>query len=126
MRVAWEFYDPVADETYRWEINPNEGGFPQRTKNISYQSTSGPSGQTIAFEGRQSPLTFQFSGTILTQNHFETLNSWYEKGNQIRLTDDLGRVFWIYIKTFQPQRQRSAHTPWKHTYTIEALLLDWA
>lgn len=124
-RIAWQFYDPVEDETYYWEINPNEGGYPDRTKNISYQSTSGPNGQTVAFEGRQNPMTMQFSGTILSQSQFDTLASWYEKGNQIRLTDDLNRSFWIYIKSFQPRRVRARSAPWKHTYTIEAILLDW-
>mgnify|MGYP006303032963 CR=1 FL=1 len=125
-RIPWQFYDPVAEETYNWEINPSEGGFPDRVKNISFQTSAGPNGQTIAFEGRRNPMSFQFSGTILSQSQFDTLNDWFEKSNQIQLTDDLGRSFWIYIKSFSPRRVRSGRFQWKHTYTIEAILLDWA
>lgn len=124
-RIAWEFYDPVEDETYYLEINPNEGGYPSRSKNIIYESTAAPNGQTLAYEGRETPAAISFSGTILTESHFNALNNWYLKSNQIRLTDDLGRIFWIYIKSFNPQRVRSVSYPWRHTYTIEAIVLDW-
>jgi hypothetical protein len=124
-RVAWEFYDPVGNETYNWEINPNDGGYPSRSKNISYEATAAPNGQTLAFEGRESPASLSFSGTILTESQFNTLNDWYLKRNQIRLTDDLGREFWIYIKSFNPTRVRSINYPWRHNYSIEAIVLDW-
>jgi hypothetical protein len=125
-RIPWQFHDPVVDETYYWEINPNDGGYPERTKSIAYNATSAPDGQTVAFEGREAPMSFSFSGVILTQTQFEVMNTWYEKKNQIQLTDDLGRSFWIYIRTFSPRRQRSASHPWKHNYTMEAIILDWA
>jgi len=125
MRIAWEFYDPVEDETYEWEINPNDGGYPSRNKSIAYEATAAPNGQTLAFEGRESPATISFSGTILTESQFNTINTWYEKSNQIRLTDDLGREFWIYIRSFSPTRVRSINYPWRHTYSIEAIVLDW-
>lgn len=124
-RIAWTFYDPAEDETYSWEINPNEGGYPSRTKNVLFEATAAPNGQTVAQEGRDTPETFSFSGVILTESQFNTLNTWYEKRNQILLTDDLGREFWIYIKTFSPTRQRSAKYPWRHDYSIEAIILDF-
>lgn len=125
MRIGWKFYDPVEDEEYEWEINPNSGGYPNRSKSIAYEATAGPNGQTLAYEGRESPASMSFSGVILTEAHFDTLTNWYLKKNQIKLTDDLGREFWIYIKSFNPSRVRSAKYPWRHTYTIEAIVLDW-
>ena len=119
-RTAWTFYDPVDDETYNWEINPNEGGYPARNKNILFEATAAPNGHTVAQEGRDTQETFSFSGVILT------LNTWFEKRNQILLTDDLGREFWIYIKSFNPTRQRSAKYPWRHNYTIDAIILDFS
>ena len=125
-RIPWEFYDPAEDITYYWPINPNAGGYPQRSKSIAYSATVAPDGQTVAFEGRDAPMSFSFSGVILSQEQFEAMTLWYEKRNQIRLTDDLDRQFWIYIKTFSAERQRSQSHPWKHSYNVEAILLDWA
>ncbi|NBR22234.1 MAG: hypothetical protein EBU08_00285 [Micrococcales bacterium] len=125
MRIAWKFYDPVEDEEYEWEINPKDGGYPNRSKALVYESTAAPNGQTLAYEGREAPASMSFSGVILTEQHFDTLTSWYLKRNQIKLTDDLGREFWIYIKSFNPTRVRSAKYPWRHNYTIEAIVLDW-
>ena len=129
-RVSWEFYDPAgndgAGETYYWVINPSGGGYPSRSKGIAYNVTAAPDGQTVAFEGREAPMSLSFTGTILYESQFNTMTDWFNKRNQIRLTDDLGRQFWIYIKTFNAERVRAASHPWKHSYTMEAIVLDWA
>lgn len=125
MRIAWVFYDPVEDETYSFEINPNEGGTPERTKNLTYQATAAPNGRVIAFEGMDAPEEINVSGTLLSQDQFDALNSWYDKRNQIQLTDDLGREFWVYIKSLRLQRVRSINYPWRHSFDITMMVLDW-
>ncbi len=125
MVVRWSFHDPTVPETYVLEINPNDGGTPSRKKTISYQNTSAPDGKALVFEGRDEVQTISFSGDILTVTHLTALTLWYEKRHQILVTDDLSRQFWIYINSLELKRERAAHSPYKHTYTIEAIILDW-
>lgn len=127
MVVRWTFTDAslATPETYTFEVNPVEGGTPTRKKTITYQNTAAPDGKTLIFEGRDEVQQFRFTGVLLTQTHYEAFLEWYEKRHQILVTDDLGREFWIYITSFEATRQRAVHYPWKHSYTVEATVLDW-
>lgn len=126
MVVRWTFYDPTVPETYTFPINPNDGGTPGIAKNITTEVTAAPDGSAIIFEGRPSPQTVTFDGTILDQSHLENLITWFSKEHQVRLTDDLGRQYWVYLTSFTPKRVRAATRPWKHTYSAEATILDVA
>lgn len=125
MVTRWIFEDPSASETYTWEINPRDGGSPQYEKTINYQNTTAPDGKTVIFEGLDKPLELEWSGVILSQDHYETLIEWFEKRRQIKLTDDLGRIYWVYITAFLPSRRRAVGRPYKHDYTMKATVLSW-
>lgn len=124
--VRWTFYDAAESETYEFEVNPREGGTPSYRKNIVYQNTLAPGGRTLIFEGADEPMKLSWAGVILTQEHHETFVDWYYKRHQILLTDDLSRQYTVYISAYEPKRERSALHPWKHSYTMEATILDWA
>jgi hypothetical protein len=121
----WEFYDPVAVETYTFVINPSEGGTPKYEKKIIYEDTSAPDGRTLIFEGRDMVQELTFSGTILEEDQHDAYLLWFQKRRQIRLTDDFGRVMWIYIKSYAPDRAFSVSHPWRHKYSITATILSW-
>jgi len=123
--TRWTFFDPTDSSTYEFAINPNEGGSPDYRKNITYTNTAGQNGNVLAFEGRDAPKQHTISGTILTQVHLEAFVTWFEKRHAITVTDDLLRTFSIYITGFAPRRQRSALHPYKHTYTMTYVELDW-
>ena len=123
--VQWSLSDPATSETYSFSINPNDGGSPAFKKKISYVPTSSPRGRQIVFEGNSDPVTLDFSGLIVEPAFLNVLKSWYDKRRQVRLTDDLGRSFWIYIIEFVPERVRIASNPWKHKFTIKSMILDW-
>lgn len=125
MVVRWTFYDPVTVETYTMQVNPKEGGTPGLKKNVNYKATTAATGRVLAFEGRDEPRMFDWSGTILTEQHLMDLTEWFNKRRQIQLTDDLGRQYWIYITDFTPKRERAVHHPWKHSYTMKAMEVDW-
>lgn len=124
--VRWTFEDPVALATFTFPMNPNEGGSQNFKKNVQQQATCAPDGGVVLFEGRDVPATFEFSGTLLTQEHYEALQEWWDKRRQIKVTDDLGRETWIYIVEFDPKRVRSALYPWKHTFTVRAVVVEAA
>lgn len=125
MVVRWDFYDPVEAETYELELNPNEGGSPSFKKTFTYANTSAPNGKTIIFEGQDEIQKLEWSGVILTQSHYDKYVEWYQKRRQIRITDDLGRVYWVYLEAFTPTRVRARSHPWKHNFQVTAVILDW-
>lgn len=125
-RVGWILYDPVDSETYNFPINPNDGGSPSYKKNMVYENTAAPDGKVLMFEGRDDPKQTSFSGILLTEGQYNSFVTWFQKRHQVAITDDLGRTFSIYITSFDPKRKRSAIHPWKHEYTCEYTIIDWA
>lgn len=119
----WEFYDPIDDETYIFDINPNSGAAPEYHKNVIKKTTIAPDGQVLLMEGRDQPLMMNFSGTILRQTHYEAMITWFQKRRVIQLTDDFERVFEIYITDFAPSRKRSINYPWRHEYSAQATIV---
>lgn len=127
MSWRWKFIDPVTSEQYEFEINPNKGGTPALKKNVQTTATTAPEpdSRLLMFEGRPQARQGSFSGTLLTEEALTAFEYWYNKRNQIYLTDDLNRTMTIYITSFSPERVRAATAPWKHTYTMEYTIVDW-
>lgn len=123
--VRWIFFDLVNDDEYTFEINPDAGGTPGYVKHVTSTSTTAPNGKTLLFEGSREAQVLDWSGTILYETQFNAFVEWWTKEHQIRLTDDLGRVFYIIITDFVPKRIRNAQRPWKHSYTAKATIIDW-
>lgn len=124
-RIPWVFTDLTDASTYSFPINPKDDGSLQYEKSIVYQNTSAPDGKTIIYEGRDTPNTTSFSGTILTEDQYNAMVEWFSKRHQIQVVDDLGRTFSIYITKFNPKRKLSRTYPWRHDYTVEYTILDW-
>lgn len=125
MAVKWQFDDPVTLDSYTFDINPNSGGSPTNEKTINYESTCAPDGKIIRYEGREKPQKLNFSGTLLEEDQYDAFLEWYNKHYQIKVTDDLGREFYIEIDVFNPTRENSYQYPWKHRYDIQATIVDW-
>lgn len=119
MTVRWTFFDPTNGTTYAFAVNPSQGGSPIYRKTISFQNTLAPGGAVLIYEGQREAQTSEFSGTILEEAQYNEMVTWFNKRYQIRLTDDLNRVFYIYITEFTPRRERAFHYPWKHSYTVK-------
>jgi hypothetical protein len=123
--VKWTLYDPIDEDGYTFEINPNEGGTPSRKKTLTYQATAAPDGKTLMFEGREEPQELQVSGVLLSAEQLAAFNAWMDKHHQVLLTDDLHRQFWIYMTALEPTRQRARSHPYKHQYSLTYTILDW-
>lgn len=121
----WTFSDPTASEIYTLLVNPDAGGSPQYKKNLFYQSTSAPGGKTLVFEGQDEVQEIEFSGTLIDESQLDNFVLWFDKRRQIMITDDLDREFWVYIKSFEPTRVRNVSHPFKHTWKVSAVVLDW-
>jgi hypothetical protein len=124
--VRWQIYDPITAVTDTFEFNPDSGGSPAYKKTETFANTCAPDGKTLIFEGQDEPQRLEWSGTILTEAHYNKYVEWWAKRRQLRVTDDLGRVYWVYINSFTPTRVRAATRPWKHTFDVSATILSWA
>lgn len=125
MVVRWSFEDPVTTELHVFSINPNTGGTPQFKKNITAHVTTAPDGAALLFEGRKDVERGEFKGIVRTEQEYDDMLYWFNKTNQIYMTDDLGRLSVIYITDLQLQRERAVQMPWKHSYTVQYTVLDW-
>lgn len=125
MVVKWQFHDPSLGEDYTFEINPNEDGLPGYQKNFAYQNTTAPNGKVLMFEGLEEPRQGSFSGVTLSENQHLAFIHWYEKRNQIEVTDDLGRTFKIVITGYEPTRRWTRSHPYRHDYTMNYVVVDW-
>ncbi len=120
--VRWTLWDPVLGTTLQFPINPAESYLPQREKEMTTEQTT--AGLLVAFEGQETPSEFKFSGTFLDQASYDFMVTWFDKRYQLRLTDDLGNQFWVYLKSFLPQRKRSSNYSWAFTYEGIAVIMD--
>lgn len=123
--VRWRFFDPSTLESYEFAINPHEGGTPTLQKHFEYSKTCAVNGKTLIFEGRDEPQKITFNGLVLEPEEYDAMIHWFNKRNQIYITDDLGRQFSIVIETLNLTRKRSALHQWRHDYTVNATLVDW-
>lgn len=126
MPFRWTIYDPVEDATMTFPINPREGALPQRERNLSTVPVTAPDGPPLIFEGEELVQEFPFSGTILTQAHWQFMTDWFEKRRQVRIVDDNGMTWWLYLKSFKPKRKNRHSHPWAADYDAVAIVLDWA
>lgn len=113
--ISWQ----LPGDSYTWDINPNDGGSPMVTKQLNIVQNTGPNRVNIIQEGGSEAPVLDFSGVILTQEHYEAIEGWYNKRVLILMTDDLGRQFYGTFSKFNPKRQRRASNPWYHTYDAE-------
>ena len=122
----WKFDDPVTAESYTFEISANDGGSPSYNKNVIEMNTAAPGAGCLVFEGQDKIRSFEFSGVVLTQEAYEAMIVWFNKRYTILLTDDLSRVWPIYITSLEAKRVRAATRPWKHTYACKGIVVDYA
>ena len=119
-RIAWKFFDGV--NVYNLQINPDSASMPVKKRRISHQPTC--AGRIVTYEGRPETQSFNFSGVILSEEQFRLLSSWVRKSKQVQITDDLGKTYWVYFKTFEPKRKRNNSYDWYMDYAISGVVLD--
>lgn len=120
--VRWVFADPagiLATETVLQ--NPNAMTSPFRVKRASSAGAS-LTGTKRALLPPLTPQAWSFSGSIRTQEHYQQLERWCAADRLIRITDHLGRTWPVQITKFDPTPKRSVGVPWRHDYTVNALV----
>lgn len=120
----WTLYDPNLTETFEFEYNPSEGGFPSLAKNVTSEGTVAPDGRIILYEGARAAQEIDWKGVFLTKDERDNFIAWYEKPYQVKLTDDLGEERWIYIDRLVPVRKHVVNREVKYEYTLHAYVVN--
>jgi hypothetical protein len=118
MAFRWTLSDPTTDESYTFEINPNQSTLLPLQKQVNFYSVAAEDGTTVLYEGRDAPQKFSWTIAVLYEQQLLNLNYWYSKRTQVLLTDDLGRTCWVYFTDFQPTRKIATNYPWRHDVVL--------
>jgi hypothetical protein len=124
--TKWVLADPTDSTSHTFELNPDptKGSMGE----VTFEAAVGDNAITdlgpVLVLTADKELTAEFQLSVYDQAEYQTLEAWYEKGDILTLTDDLGRVSTIYLTTFSAKRERVASRPWKHTITCSYLILS--
>lgn len=121
--VRWRFDALDGSDSYVFETNPNQMTSPFAPKQVAAQTTTAVDGQVLLTQGQRKPTEWQFTGTTLSQAHYDKLLAWKNKNQRIYLTDHFARQFIVYLTSFEPTPKGSLAYPWRHEYTMKALVL---
>jgi len=118
----WLFTDAVAVTTYRVPLNPNRMTSPYPRRSV--ETLAHYSGRFRTRKTPTTPFEWTFSGAIKDQDHHDALKLWSEKGNEITITDHLGRVWTVLPQRFNPgERIPSPRIDDRYNYDFTALML---
>lgn len=120
----WKVYDPYTADEWTFAMNPSEVVQPDQKKNVSSIGTTASDGRTIMYEGQKPPDELSWKGVILSRAERDIFLLWFAKPYQLRLTDDLGEEYWVYLDKFTPRRKRVVNRELKIEYDMHAFVLD--
>jgi hypothetical protein len=123
-RTPWLFEDVHASLSYELEINPKDTTMPSIEKTLT--PTPITRGRPVLFQGRNREQSMTLSGTLLTEDQYNALRAWTQTDKQIKVTDDLGRSYWVVFTSFDPRRVRTVEYPWRHEFSISGIVVDWS
>jgi len=108
--IKWQLYDAVTDETFVFDLNPQDVEYTGRVR--SFKLTRTPLGRIIVSYGKINTATITFSGWLPTLELLDNLREWTLKEYQVRLTDELGRQNWYYLNNFAASRVPTKSGSW--------------
>lgn len=119
--VRWSFQDMETNDVYVVELNPNTmSGF---TFSRSFRWARSGTRAAGLMDNRQ-PGNFQFGGVVRSESHHDALIEWQKRGGKVRITDHLGRVFEVMIKSLAMTDRRPAGSDtWRFQYQFDCLFL---
>ncbi len=122
--VRWKFKDMRTNEVYTVEINPNEMSgfrFPREIDFAPYRSSYRG---VVGVKAPRRPVDWSFGGVVRSETHHDKLIDWQKRPGKVRITDHLGRVFEVMIRSLDMVDRRPAgEDTWRFRYTFSCLLL---
>ncbi len=126
MVQRWRITSLDGTESWTMPRNPSEMTSPWPTKGLTVRPTTAKDGQTLLFASRATPTEWQFSGTLVTQEHYDALFYWYNRDLRCYVYDHYDRRLRCFLTNFNAVPARSVNHPWRHTYSVNAYVFDVA
>lgn len=115
--TRWKFYDPVADESFTFAINPISMSTPYPPQQTVSQGQSPITGMIGATRAPRPANEWSFSGFIRTEAFQTSMEYWFAKNNKVHLTDHIGRTWIVVPELFGPYprpNRRSNDHRWQY------------
>ena len=125
MTTHWTFTETATGDTWTMPTNPNTmSGLPMTKQLATVNWTRQGDRRLRTFQSRTTAEPFEWSGVILTAQHYQDLYDWSRKPGVIVVTDHLQRSFEVIIQSFVPEAKpgRRPGDP-KRTYKMSTLFL---
>lgn len=121
--VRWTFQDLSTNEVHTVELNPNQ--MTGLTFSRQFQSWGRlADGRAVGTMTNREPAQFQFGGVVRQKEHHDSLIDWQKRPGRVRVTDHLGRVFDVMIRSLDlTDRTLTANNRWRFRYQFNCLLL---
>lgn len=120
--VRWQLLEVSTGDTYTVEVNPNQMGNYNFSKNLRF-SLHGD-GRVRGLQTRREPSDWSFSGVLQRKSQHDALVDWAKRRGKIRVTDHLGRTFEAMVKNIDMRDRRSlTNGAYRFRYTFNTLLL---
>lgn len=124
--LRWALIDHSVPETWVMPINPDSMSSPvMKRRQLTFGNGYRQDTRVRTFERPAPAMEWEWSGVIRTQEHYDQLVHWAEKGVAVVVQDHLGRVFRVFITDFLPTDRTPTHrTSWRMRYTMKARILE--
>lgn len=121
----WTITDSSTGAPVVWTfpVNPNSFKHPGRSSSLSQQRTVSTTGNTIVFQGADSPKQLSFSGIVNSETFYDQLTAQLDKWYTLKLTDDQGDYWYIVVKDYTMVRVRRALNQYRFDYAVTAIVL---
>lgn len=121
--VRWRFQDLRTNEVHTVQLNPNKMAGLNFSRSLEWGSRT-TDGRPTGLMSSRDPQSFSFGGVVRTQSHHDSLIDWQKRPGKVRVTDHLGRVFDVMIRSLDlTDRTLTASNRWRFSYQFDCLLL---
>lgn len=122
--LRWKLKDMTTSDEVTFPFNPNTMSSPHAPRSTVTQATSPVDGTVRAVRPRPPVKDWAFGGFIRSEEHYDLLDSWVQRGVPVELTDHLGRTFLLRLIQFRPKERRPTRiVAWRFTYEMRATVL---
>jgi hypothetical protein len=120
----WVLHDQAPGGLGRYvvPINPEKMTSPHAPRVISVDHTTARAGQHIVWEGSLRGHQWSFSGTVMTQEHYETLVAFAALQRRFWLVDHRDRAWVVAFQSIDLQPVGHPPKDWVWAYTIAATI----
>ena len=120
--VRWKFLEVETSLEYTVEINPNKMSSYRFSR--EYDWARHDQARMRGVRSNRQPKDWTFGGVVRTETHHDALIEWQRKPGKVRVTDHLGRVFEVMMRSVDMiDRRPSGDNTWRFEYQFNCLLL---